>query len=187
VRHCSRSTKSLFFRSMRFPDSSSAIIRAATKRHDRALHTNLFGSRRNQKRRAPHATDRATLSNLASQRGRSVARDGAALRVNCATNLEKSGFALDSLLEEDGFELPVPLRRSVFPNRLFHRSWRQNRVETDWTQPERNQWFESGFLQRRVRVSRDFGLSRKTYNEYIGNGWPPKRDRTAEPNNKDSR
>jgi hypothetical protein len=27
----------------------------------------------------------------------------------------------------------------------------------------------------------------KTYDEYIGNGWPPKRDRTAEPNNKDSR
>jgi hypothetical protein len=35
-------------------------------------------------------------------------KDGAALRVNCATDLEKSGFALDSLLEGDGFEPPVP-------------------------------------------------------------------------------
>ena len=31
-----------------------------------------------------------------------------ALRVNCATDLEKSGFALDSLLEGDGFEPSVP-------------------------------------------------------------------------------
>jgi hypothetical protein len=33
---------------------------------------NLFGSRRNQSRRAPDATDRATLSNPASQRGRAA-------------------------------------------------------------------------------------------------------------------
>jgi hypothetical protein len=32
-----------------------------------------------------------------------------ALRVNCATDLEKSGFALDSRLEGTGFEPSVPL------------------------------------------------------------------------------
>jgi hypothetical protein len=42
---------------------------------------------------------------------------------------------IDSVAEEEGFELPVPLRWSVFPNRLFHRSWRQNRVETDGLNP----------------------------------------------------
>jgi hypothetical protein len=46
-------------------------------------------------------------------------KDGAALRVNCATDLEKSGFALDSLLEEAGFEpLVPPVKGVLFPARI---------------------------------------------------------------------
>jgi hypothetical protein len=41
----------------------------------------------------------------------------------------------DSLPEQAGFELPVPLRWSVFPNRLFPPLQRQKRVETDGLNP----------------------------------------------------
>jgi hypothetical protein len=63
----------------------------------------------------------------------------------------KVRFATDSPLEEDGFELSVPLRCSVFPNRLFPPLLAAKPCRDRWTQRERDRWFESGFLQRRVR------------------------------------
>jgi hypothetical protein len=48
----------------------------------------------------------------------------------------ESQFATDSPLEEDGFELPVPPRCSVYPNRLFPPLLAAKPCRDRWIQPE---------------------------------------------------
>src|SRR5882757_7121379 len=62
----------------------------------------------------------------------------------------------DSPLEGAGFEPSVPLRWSVFPNRLFPPLLAAKSCRDRWTQPERDRWFESVFLKRRVHCELDF-------------------------------
>jgi hypothetical protein len=49
--------------------------------------------------------------------------------------MQEANFVADSLLEEGRFEPSVPLRWSVFPNRLFPPLLVANRVETDGLNP----------------------------------------------------
>src|SRR6266478_1497597 len=63
-------------------------------------------------------------------------------------------FAPDSPLEEEGFELPVPLRRGAFPNRLLPPLRAAKPCRDRCTQPERDRWFESLFLHQRVQCRR---------------------------------
>jgi hypothetical protein len=69
-----------------------------------------------------------------------------------ALGSDRSNFVsrTDSPAEQAGCELPVPLRRGVFPNRLFPPLLAAKPCRDRWTQPERDRWFESVFLQGRV-------------------------------------
>jgi hypothetical protein len=59
-------------------------------------------------------------------------------------------FVADSPVEEDGSELPFPLRRGAFLNRLLPLLPAGRTSRNRGIRPERDRWFESFFLQRRV-------------------------------------
>jgi len=65
-------------------------------------------------------------------------------------SLPKTKFAADSALGEDGFELPVPPTTGSFSEQASSTPPAGNTSRNRGIRPERDRWFESVFLQRRV-------------------------------------